>query len=56
MDEDRLSYEDLARRESQREALRKREAELHNDHDWAHLGVMLIIGIMGLILYFVVQK
>lgn len=53
MDEQRPSYEDLAQREPQREALQKRGVEHSSNHDWAHLGVILIIGVMGLVLYLV---
>lgn len=52
----RLSYEDLARRESQRAALRKREDQIHRDHDWVHFGVMLVVGLLGLLSYFIAHR
>lgn len=55
MEEQRPSYEDLARRDSARDALRRQEEEINRGHDDVYIGVILMMGVLGLILYFVAR-
>lgn len=54
-DEHRPSYEDLARRDAVRETARRQEQEINRGHDDVYIGVILMTGVLGLIMYFFIR-
>lgn len=52
----RPSYEDLARRDSVLEEIKRREVSRHRGHDDVYVGVILMMGLLGLILYFIARS
>lgn len=55
MDDQRPSYEDLARRDAVYEDARRQEREAYRSHDAVYIGIVMAMGILGLIMYFFVK-
>lgn len=55
MDDQRPSYEDLARRDAIYEAARRQEQDVRRGHDAVYIGIVMAMGILGLIMYFFVK-